>query len=90
MNIKNKNRNQWGFTLFELLIVLIVVAIIGILTIAAGGMLGGCGVNWSNGTGTKIGQVVKLSKQGFMNKTWEGQLIRGGMVPLEQLHLTLP
>ncbi len=38
-----------------------------------------CGVNFSNGSGRKIGQIVKLSKQGFSNKTWEGQLIRGGM-----------
>jgi hypothetical protein len=41
--------------------------------------LAGCGVNGTRGTGEKIGQVVKLSKQGFFVQTWEGQLIRGGM-----------
>ena len=41
--------------------------------------LNGCGVNASNGSGTKIGQVIKLSKQGLFCKTWEGQIIRGGM-----------
>lgn len=39
----------------------------------------GCGVNTSNGKGEKIGQIVKISKQGLFNKTWEAQLIRGGM-----------
>lgn len=39
----------------------------------------GCNVNLSPGTGEKIGQVVKLSQQGLFCKTWEGQLIRGGM-----------
>ena len=39
----------------------------------------GCGLNSSPGTGEKIGQVVKLSRQGMLNATWEGQLIRGGM-----------
>lgn len=38
----------------------------------------GCGLN-TPGTGEKIGQVVKLSKQGVIRSTWEGQLIRGGM-----------
>lgn len=38
-----------------------------------------CGFNASPGTGTKIGQVVKLSQVGIFRKTWEAQLIRGGM-----------
>jgi hypothetical protein len=38
-----------------------------------------CGVNNQPGDGEKIGQVVRLSKVGVMCKTWEGQLIRGGM-----------
>ena len=42
-------------------------------------VLAGCGINTSPGNGEKIGQVVKLSKQGMICKTWEGQLIRGGM-----------
>lgn len=39
----------------------------------------GCMLNTSPGTGEKIGQIVKLSSQGIMCATWEGQLIRGGM-----------
>ena len=39
----------------------------------------GCDINTSPGRGEKIGQVVKLSKVGIISKTWEGQIIRGGM-----------
>lgn len=38
-----------------------------------------CGVNCNPGDGTKVGQIVKLSNEGMVWKTWEGQLIRGGM-----------
>ena len=51
-----------------------------LLTVAAAALgLGGCGVNLSHGDGDKIGQVIKLSKQGLFVDTWEGQIIRGGM-----------
>ena len=39
-----------------------------------------CGGNISPGDGEKIGQIIKVSKQGMISKTWEAQLIRGGMV----------
>ena len=29
--------------------------------------------------GSKIGRIVKLSKYGLFSKTWEGELIRGGL-----------
>jgi len=29
--------------------------------------------------GEKVGTVIKLAQQGFFVKTWEGELIRGGM-----------
>ena len=54
---------------FASLIVLVLVVFISV----------GCLINPSPGTGEKIGQVVKISKQGLFCKTWEGQLIRGGM-----------
>src|SRR5882724_7912683 len=69
-------RTSVGFTLIELLVVVAMVAIVfGI----AGTSCDSPGINISHGTGTKIGQIVKLSKQGWSRKTWEGQLIRGGM-----------
>ncbi len=42
-------------------------------------LLVGCGVNGSPGTGEKVGQIVKLNKQGMIRETWEAELIRGGM-----------
>lgn len=42
-------------------------------------LVAACAINTSPGTGSKVGQVVKLSRVGIMSKTWEGQLIRGGM-----------
>lgn len=73
MNIP-KSCSCKGIALIE---VLITFAIVGmLLTIIVGGH--GC-ANASHGNGEKIGQVVKLSKQGFVRATWEGQLIRGGM-----------
>lgn len=42
-------------------------------------VVSGCMINTSPGTGEKIGQIVKVSKQGMIEKTWEAQLIRGGM-----------
>lgn len=66
-------RSSRGFTLIELLIVL---AVIGIII----AIIGPLGCNASPGTGEKIGQIVKVSKQGMIRKTWEAQLIRGGMI----------
>lgn len=38
--------------------------------------LAGC---WETGDGEKVGTIIKLSKQGGICKTWEAQMIRGGM-----------
>ena len=35
------------------------------------------GIN-SPTVGQKVGQIVKVSRSGFLNKTWEAELIRGG------------
>jgi hypothetical protein len=42
-------------------------------------LLAGCGTNFQPGTGEKIGQIVKLKQEGIFSKTWEAELIRGGM-----------
>ena len=63
-------KSSRGFTLIELLIVIAIVAIISLFSLP---------VNVRSGTGEKIGQIVKVSKEGFFCKTWEAQLIRGGM-----------
>lgn len=41
--------------------------------------LSGCYINTDPGKGKKIGRIVKFSKQGMIYKTWEGELIRGGL-----------
>ena len=52
----------------------LLLLLVGMISLATG-----CGVNTSPGSGEKIGQIVKLSNQGMLCGTWEGQLIRGGM-----------
>ena len=39
-------------------------------------MLTGC---WDTGSGEKIGTIIKLNKQGVFYKTWEAEIIRGGI-----------
>jgi prepilin-type N-terminal cleavage/methylation domain-containing protein len=66
-----KNNKKTGFTLVELLVVVSMIAII----IASCG-----GVCFNNpADGTKIGQIVKVTHSGILCKTWEAELIRGGM-----------
>jgi len=38
-----------------------------------------CGCNRMTGRGEKVGTIIKLSQEGFWVKTWEAELIRGGM-----------
>lgn len=39
-------------------------------------LLAGC---WDMGSGEKIGTITRLSKRGVFCKTWEGEIIRGGL-----------
>ena len=50
-----------------------------LLSAAALFLFSGCGVNGTNGSGEKVGQIVRVTKQGFITDTWEAELIRGGM-----------
>lgn len=36
-------------------------------------------INTNPGTGTKIGQIVRLNRTGILFNTWEAELIRGGL-----------
>lgn len=71
--IKNRAEINWDLVMGLGLIIIVSFLIVGVII--------SCFVHFnpSNGDGTKIGQVIKLSKQGMFNKTWEGQLIRGGL-----------
>jgi len=52
---------------------LLMVALLITLTFTTG-----CGVN-NPADGSKIGQIVKVTKSGVFSKTWEAEIIRGGM-----------
>jgi|ERR1017187_2799093 hypothetical protein len=38
--------------------------------------ISGC---WDTGSGEKVGQIIRLNRQGVFCKTWEAELIRGGL-----------
>ncbi len=44
--------------------------------VAMGATLGGC---WDTGAGDKVGTITRLNKRGVFCKTWEGEIIRGGL-----------
>lgn len=67
-----------GFTLVEVIIMIGIVLIFVILAIGALSK-GSMGMNIKHGDGEKVGQIVRLDKKGLFVKTWEAQLIRGGM-----------
>lgn len=49
---------------------------ISVAVLIAGLALVGCK---DTGSGEKIGVVTKIAKHGFFCKTWEGEIVRGGM-----------
>ena len=67
--------------------------ILAICVLAATALLAGCGVN--TGRGEKVGTIIKLSQEGIFNKTWEAEIVRGGMnngngaFSTTPLHLTI-
>lgn len=68
-----KKQRNIGFTLIELLVV---VAIAGILLTMVVGGLRGCG---TYSEGSRVGNITKFSLKGVQFKTWEGELLMGGM-----------
>lgn len=47
-----------------------------LLLLALAATLTGC---WDTGRGEKVGQIIKLNRQGVFCQTWEAELIRGGL-----------
>ena len=43
-------------------------------------LLTSCVINTSPGNGMKVGRIVKISHVGMFYKTWECELIRGGLI----------
>lgn len=52
------------------------IGIIAMLLMAF--MFIGCGSNYSNGD--RVGTISKFSKKGLLMKSWEGQMVLGGLV----------
>jgi prepilin-type N-terminal cleavage/methylation domain-containing protein len=71
-------KNNKGFTLIELLVVIAIISIIATIVGGAGLITscGGCGSVYSDGH--RAGVVTKLSRKGYVNKSWEGELALGG------------
>ena len=63
-----------GFTLVE---VMIVIAIVGLLLAIVFGSSGGCSIS----DGVRKGTVSKFSHKGIVWKTYEGELVMGGLIP---------
>ena len=67
-------KNKKAFTLIELLVVVAIIAIFGAMVLG----LAGCGV-FSRSTGKRVGTVTKFSYKGLMFKSYEGELVMGGL-----------
>lgn len=50
-----------------------------LISILSLSLLVGCGVNTNPGTGTRNGQIVMLKREGLLSKTWECEILKGGM-----------
>lgn len=67
-----------GVTLIE---VMTIITIVGLMAALLLGKNGGCmvGCNDSYSEGERVGIVSKFSNKGWQNKTWEGELVLGGL-----------
>jgi hypothetical protein len=65
-------------TLVETMLVMTIAGILSALVFGrGGGCLVGCNPDYSEGE--RVGIVTKLSRKGWQNKTWEGEMNLGGM-----------
>ena len=68
-----------GITLVEVMTIICIIGIMGALLFGArGGCLIGCNPDYSSGT--RVGVVTKFSHKGWNYKTWEGEMLMGGVV----------
>lgn len=68
-----------GYTLIELLVVIAIVAIVLTLICSVLGATKLTGVRYHYSDGERAGVVYKISKKGFIFKTWEGELNVAGV-----------
>ncbi|MCD6018008.1 MAG: hypothetical protein K0S53_1129 [Bacteroidetes bacterium] len=62
------NKTKWKKWLFSTLLILILISVIAVVI---------CGMSYSSGT--RSGVVIKLSRKGYIFKTYEGELNLGGI-----------
>ena len=62
------NKSKWKKYVFFTLLALVLISLIYVFI---------CGISYS--TGTRTGVVIKLSKKGYIFKTYEGELNLGGI-----------
>ncbi len=60
------------FLIWLISITVVVLVIIGLMA-----------YYWEYSDGFRVGQVIKLSKKGYVFKTWEGQLDQGFLAPAD-------
>lgn len=65
-------RFKFGFTLIELMVISAIIGILGAMVLGA---VGGCSVS----DGTRTGSITKFSNKGIINKSWEGEMVMGGV-----------
>ncbi len=69
-----KTNKKSGMTLIELLVLIAIIFIVCGLTL---GILGSKGCN--NSSGIRTGTITKFSHKGLVKKSWEGELLMGGV-----------
>lgn len=71
---KNEPPNPLGCCIAVVALCLFVFLVLSLLL-----LLTGLRINISTIGGEKVGQVFSVNKEGFLSKTWEAELVRGGM-----------
>lgn len=72
-NVRQKGSIEWELFVLFGLIALVLLALLSPI------LLKFVGINAIYSEGERTGVVTKISKKGFIWKTWEGELILGGM-----------
>lgn len=68
-------KSKSGFTLIELLIVIVIIGLLGSMI----GGIGGIGCSGNSSEGERTGQINKLAYKGVFGKSWEGEMLMGGI-----------
>lgn len=76
-NSNGRRRRDWAGLLIPIFVVSIFLIVGFSILLAVAGRF--TGVRWQYSDGQRVGTIYKLSKQGYMWKTYEGELNLGGV-----------